>query len=303
MLSVVLSALNRVFDQTRLSVRTVTGRADDFLPGLPPIVYLLIFLLAPLSYTIYIGFFEYSAIKIIRWEFTLDHYESLLLDPFYQSVLQYTVRLSVIVSLVCVLLGYPLGYYIAKTTPVRRQLALFAVFLPLMVGTVVRVYGWIVLFANNGVVNSFLQSVIGTKLELLGNTLSVTIGLVGVYLPLVVLPVYSSIEDIDDSLVPAARNLGANRLEAFYKVTFPLSVAGLITGTIFVFVLTMNSIVTPALMGGRTDQTMGLLVYTHAVNSTNWPFASAVGTVLTLTTTALVYVYFKFIRNRVGVQQ
>ncbi|MFB6252950.1 MAG: ABC transporter permease [Halobellus sp.] len=298
-----LSSINRVYDQTKTSYRLLSEEADEYLPLAPPAAYLLVFLLLPFAYTVSIGFFEYSATKIIRWQFTLNHYQSLLFDPFYRSVLTYTVKLSVIVSVVCILFGYPLGYFIARTTPIRRQLALFSVFLPLMIGTVVRVYGWIVLFATNGVINDFLTAAFGMQLNLLGNTTSVTIGLVGVYLPLVVLPVYSAIEDLDDSLIPAARNLGANRLEAFLKVTLPLSLPGLITGTIFVFVLTMNSIVTPALMGGRTDLTMGLLVYTHAVNSTNWPFASAVGTVLTLATTALVYVYFSLIKGRMGASQ
>lgn len=281
----------------------VSDWLDEYLPAVPPAVYLLIFLILPIVYAVYISFFEYSATTIISWNFTLEHYEQLLFDPFYQGLLWYTVRLSLVVSGFCVLLGYPLGYFIATTTPLRRQLALFAVFLPLMVGTVVRIYGWIVLFATNGVINTVLQDLLGFKLALLGNTLSVTIGLIGVYLPLVVLPVYSSIEDIPDSLVPAARNLGANQLQAFYKVTFRLSLPGLLTGTIFVFVLTMNSIVTPDLLGGRSDLTMGRLIYDSAVGGLNWPFASAIGTVLTITTTALVYIYFSFVRDRMGVSE
>jgi ABC-type spermidine/putrescine transport system permease subunit I len=282
---------------------SVSDRLDDFLPAIPTAAYLVIFLILPILYAVYISFFEYSPTRIIAWNFTLEHYEKLLFDPFYRGLLWYTIRLSLIVSACCILIGYPLGYFIARTTPMRRQLALFAVFLPLMVGTVVRIYGWIVLFSTNGVINSVLQALIGTKLELLGNTLSVTIGLVGVYLPLVVLPVYSSVEDIPDALVMAARNLGANQLEAFFKITFRLSLPGLVTGTIFVFVLTMNSIVTPDLLGGRTDLTMGLLIYDQAVGGLNWPFASAIGTVLTIATTALVYGYFKFVRKRMGVQE
>ncbi|WP_336022854.1 ABC transporter permease [Halobellus salinisoli] len=288
------SAFTRILGEER------SERLDKLLPAFPPAVYLAAFLILPILYTVYISFFEYSATTIISWNFTTEHYEKLLFDSFYRGLLWYTVKLSVIVSVCCVLLGYPLGYFIATTTPLKRQLALFSVFLPLMVGTVIRVYGWIVLFATNGIVNDVL-GVIGLNIDLLGNTLSVTIGLIGVYLPLIVLPVYSSIEDIPDSLVPAARNLGANQLQAFWKITFRLSLPGLVTGTIFVFVLTMNAVVTPDLLGGRSDLTMGLLIYDQAVGGLNWPFASAIGTVLTLTTTALVYGYFKFVRNRLGV--
>lgn len=275
----------------------------DYFPAVPTAAFLLLFLILPILYAVYISFFTYSPTRIIEWTFTLEHYEKLLFDSFYRGLLWYTIRLSLIVSAACVLVGYPVGYFIAKTTPLKRQLALFAVFLPLMVGTVVRIYGWIVLFSTNGIINNLLQALFGTRLQLLGNTLSVTIGLVGVYLPLVVLPVYSSVEDIPDSLVMAARNLGANQLEAFFKITFRLSLPGLLTGTIFVFVLTMNSIVTPDLLGGRTDLTMGLLIYDQAVGGLNWPFASAIGTVLTISTTALVYGYFKFVRSRMGVEE
>ncbi|MDT3437161.1 ABC transporter permease [Haloarcula sp. 1CSR25-25] len=289
---------------TRLTgSESVRDRLDDYLPAIPTAAYLLVFLIVPILYAVYISFFTYSPTRIIEWTFTLSHYEKLLFDSFYRGLLWYTIKLSLIVSAACILVGYPVGYFIARTTPMRRQLALFAVFLPLMVGTVVRIYGWIVLFSTNGIINNILQAVLGTKLQLLGNTMSVTIGLVGVYLPLVVLPVYSSVEDIPDSLVMAARNLGANRLEAFFKITFRLSLPGLVTGTIFVFVLTMNSIVTPDLLGGRTDLTMGLLIYDQAISGGNWPFASAIGTVLTLSTTALVYIYFKVIRDRMGVEE
>ena len=282
---------------------SLSDRLDDYLPAVPTAAFLLLFLILPILYAVYISFFTYSPTRIIEWTFTLEHYEKLLFDSFYRGLLWYTIRLSLIVSAACVLVGYPVGYFIARTTPLKRQLALFAVFLPLMVGTVVRIYGWIVLFSTNGIINNLLQALFGTKIQLLGNTLSVTIGLVGVYLPLVVLPVYSSVEDIPDSLVMAARNLGANQLEAFFKITFRLSLPGLLTGTIFVFVLTMNSIVTPDLLGGRTDLTMGLLIYDQAVGGLNWPFASAIGTVLTISTTALVYGYFKFVRSRMGVEE
>lgn len=283
--------------------KAILERLDDYLPAVPTAAFLLLFLILPILYALYISFFTYSPTRIIEWTFTLNHYEKLLLDPFYRGLLWYTIKLSLIVSAACIFIGYPVGYFIAKTTPLRRQLALFAVFLPLMIGTVNRIYGWIVLFSTNGIINNVLQALFGTKLQLLGNTLAVTIGLVGVYLPLVVLPVYSSVEDIPDSLVMAARNLGANQLEAFFKITFRLSLPGLLTGTIFVFVLTMNSIVTPDLLGGRTDVTMGLMIYDQAVSGLNWPFASAIGTVLTIATTALVYGYFKFVRSRMGVEE
>ncbi|WP_179213695.1 ABC transporter permease [Halorubrum vacuolatum] len=250
-----------------------------------------------------ISLFEYDPITLIEWTFTTEFYERLLLEEFYRGVLWYTVQLAFLVSICCVIFGYPIGYYIAKTTPLRRQLALFAVFLPLMVGVVARVYGWIALFAGNGIVNTYLERTLGLQFNLLNNTFSVTVGLFSLFLPLVVLPVYSAVDDMPDSLVPAARNLGANRLQAFLKVELPLSLPGVISGTIFVFVLTMNSVVTPKLLGGRTDLTLGVIMYDNAVMALNWPFASAAGTVLTITTLILIYLYFRFIKGRMGANQ
>jgi ABC-type spermidine/putrescine transport system permease subunit I len=301
MLGTILGIASGVYRRVR-NPAGLGDRFGGFGPLAVPASYLLVFLLVPIAFAIFISFFEYDAITLIEWEFTTRYYEQLLGDSFYRSVLWYTVRLALIVSVCAVLFGYPIGYYVAKTTPFRRQLALFAVFLPLMVGTVARIYGWIVLFATNGVVNDFLGATVGTELSLLNNTFAVSVGLFSVFLPLVVLPVYSAVEDMPDSLVPAARNLGANRAEAFLKIELPLSLPGLLSGTIFVFVLTMNSVVTPRLLGGRTDLTMGVLMYDNAVINLNWPFASATGTVLTLTTTVLVYVYFKYVRGRMGVE-
>jgi ABC-type spermidine/putrescine transport system permease subunit I len=303
MLGAITNLPRRMYDQLGRSSEGVSDRLDGFLPITVPAAFLFLFLILPIVYAISISFFEYDPITLIEWNFTTEFYELLIGDAFYRSVLWYTVKLAFIVAACCIVFGYPIGYYIANTTPIRRQLTLFAVFLPLMVGTIARVYGWIVLFADNGIVNTVLRTVLGIELTLLNNTLAVTVGLFGVFLPLVVLPVYSAVEDMPDSLVPAARNLGANRLQAFLKVEFPLSAPGLLTGSIFVFVLTMNSVVTPRLLGGRTDLTMGVLMYDNAVNSPNWPFASATGTVLTLTTTILVFVYFRYVRDRMGVQQ
>jgi ABC-type spermidine/putrescine transport system permease subunit I len=301
MLGTIFSAVTRLVKRVRKPVALPT-RFDGYTPIAVPATYILLFLLVPIAFAVFISFFEYDAITLIDWTFTTQYYQDLLGDSFYLSVLWYTVRLAFMVSVCAIVLGYPIGYYVAKTTPFRRQLALLAVFLPLMVGTVARIYGWIVLFATNGVINDFLGATLGIELSLLSNTFAVTVGLFSVFLPLVVLPVYSAIEDMPDSLVPAARNLGANRAEAFLKVELPLSLPGLISGTIFVFVLTMNSVVTPRLLGGRTDITMGVLMYDNAVTNLNWPFASATGTVLTVTTTVLVYIYFKYVRGRMGVE-
>jgi ABC-type spermidine/putrescine transport system permease subunit I len=250
-------------------------------------------MVVPLTYIFYVSWFEFDPTTIVTTQFTTEYYEQLLLEEFYRSILWYTFKLAVQVCAVCVLLGYPYGYFLAKTTPLRRKIGFMMVFLPLMVGVVVRAYGWALLLGSNGIITATLQVLVGRNVELLGTTNAVVIGLIGVLLPLIVLPVYSSIDDIPTSLDPAARNLGANRLDSFLEVTLPLSLPGLTAGLILTFGWAMSAIVTPQLLGGRSDVTMGMLIYSSGVEGLNWPFASAVGTVLALTTLTLIYMYIK----------
>jgi ABC-type spermidine/putrescine transport system permease subunit I len=155
-----------------------------------------------------------------------------------------------------------------------------------------------VILGTNGVVNTFLQSTFGLKIQLLGTTRAVIIGLVGVLLPFLIVPIYSSLESLDESLELAARNLGANAFQAFYKVTLPLSLPGVVSGSIFVFTLSMSAVVTPRLLGGRTDLTIGALMYDVALADTNWPFASAMAVIMAIITFALIFSYIKFSRER-----
>jgi len=260
-------------------------------------VYLLVFMAIPISYIFYISFIKHDPYVIIGNEYTLEHYATLVFDSFYRSLMSYTVKLAFVVTVFSLLLGYPLGYYIARTTPLRRQLLLFLIFLPIMVGTVARTYGWIAILGTQGFLNDMLFALFGFRMSLLHTYGAVVVGLVGVLIPFVVLPVYSAVESIPRSYEKAARNLGANRFQAFYKVTFPLSLPGAITGSIFVFVLTMSSIVVPKLLGGRTDNTLGSIMYDLATADLNWTFSSAMAVVLSLITLTLLYLYLKLIRE------
>ncbi|WP_276259598.1 ABC transporter permease [Haloglomus litoreum] len=298
-----LSQLTRMADVTR---ERMNGSVGDWLDrqsltSVPPVLYILVLLVVPVAYIIYISWFEYNALTIVSTDFTTQYYEQLLLESFYRNVLWYTFKVAIITSVLCAVLGYGLGYFIANTTPLKRQITLFSVFLPLMVGTVTRLYGWMILLGGGGVINTYLDSLFGFQMELIGNTNAIIIGMVGVFLPFVVLPVYSAVEDIPESYVLAARNLGANRAESFVEVTLPLSLHGLLSGTVIVFALSMSTIVTPQILGGRTNLMMGELMYSMASNF-NWPFASAIATVLAVLTISAVYGYFNVFRTRMEVE-
>lgn len=286
-------------------VRVVLGgeTEQDFLPLYPAMAFLLGFLFLPLTYLFVLSFMTYDPITLVRYTFTVDNYVKLVADPFYRQFVFFTIRVAFITTIVCILLGYPVGYYLSKTTQRRRQVLLFLVLLPLMVGTVVRTYGWMVILGTNGIVNRFLETTLGSNVKLLGTTNAVLFGLIGVLLPFLIIPVYSSLESMDESLELAARNLGANKLQAFYKITLPLSLPGVVSGSIFVFSLSMSAVVTPKLLGGRTDLTIGALMYDVALSDTNWPFASAMAVIMAIITFGLIFTYLRASREKMEMVQ
>lgn len=292
-----------VSTKIKSAVRTISGpfateSNRDLLPLTPSMLFLLGFLFVPISYLLFLSFMTFDPIDIVVYSFTLENYMKIVADPFYRQFVFYTIRIAVITTVLCLLFGYPVGYFLSRTSASLRSILLFLVLLPLMVGTVVRTYGWMVILGTNGVVNTFLQSTLGMKIQLLGTTRAVIIGLVGVLLPFLIVPIYSSLESLDESLELAARNLGANAFQAFYKVTLPLSLPGVVSGSIFVFTLSMSAVVTPKLLGGRTDLTIGALMYDVALADTNWPFASAMAVIMATITFALIFSYIKFSRER-----
>lgn len=287
----------------RSAARTVTDPflADvdrDLLPLTPAMLFILGFLFVPLTYLLFLSLMTYDPLTIIDYTFTLENYSKLIVDPFYRQFVFYTLRIAFITTVACLLMGYPVGYLLSKTSASRRNVLLFLVLLPLMVGTVVRTYGWMVILGSNGVVNTFLEATFGTTIRFLGTTNAVIVGLIGVLLPFLIVPIYSSLESLDESLELAARNLGANAFQTFYKVTLPLSLPGIVTGSIFVFSLSMSAVVTPKLLGGRTDLTIGALMYDVALGDTNWPFASAMAVIMAIITLGLIFSYLKFSRER-----
>ena len=266
-------------------------------PLAPILLFIFLFMVLPMVYIVLISFREFDPIFLVGDAFTIENYTRIVSDAYHRGVIVYTLRLALYVTIITVLLGYPLGYFIARTTPLWRQLLLFIIFLPLMVGTVARTYGWLTIMGREGIINQFWLATTGNELVYLHSTTAVIIGLSGVLIPFVVLPVYSAIESIPRSMELAARNLGANRFQAFYKVTFRLSFNGLLTGAVFVFALSMSAIVTPNLLGGRGDTTLGSLMHEIATADLNWPRASAIALFLMVLTMALIIIPLRLISD------
>ena len=268
----------------------------------PGLTMLTLFLLVPLGLIVVISVFTYSPTQIWLPPVTTANYVKFF-DPYYLGVTWTTVRIGLVTTLVCALLGYPLAYFLARLRSRWLGLCLFLLITPLMVSSVIRIFGWLVILGRQGLVNTALGAVGFARVDLLYNEPAVVVGLTELLLPFMVLPLMTAIETIPRSVEEAARNLGAGSFALFQRVLLPLSLPGLVSGALLVNSVSISALVTPALMGGRKTRMLGNLVYDEVLTSMNWPFASAIAVVLLIVTGAVMATYLRTMRilaRRVG---
>lgn len=211
--------------------------------------------------------------------FTIDNYARALTDSFYLELLSDTIRLAVIITAICLVIAYPAAYHLARTTSRWRGVLYALVLSPLLVGVVIRSFGWIILLANNGLINQALRGLGLPALALMYNEFGVILALVHVFLPFMVLPLMGAIQGIDPRLEEAARSLGASRAKVFRRVVLPLSMPGVQSGCILVFVLSCGAYVTPALLGAGRVHTLTTEVVTM-LDQFLWPRGAALALIL-----------------------
>ena len=251
-------------------------------------LYLLVFLVLPFANVALLSVYLHSPTKIAIAEFTTVNY-SKLWELYYANLFFRTLRLSLAVTVVCVALGYPLAYLLARARPRIMTLGLFLLIMPLMVSTVIRVFGWVVILGNEGLINQALRRLgAGDGVRLLHTEGAVIVGLAQQSMPFMVLPIMASIERISPSLEEAARNLGASWGQMFTRTILPLSMPGLLSGALLVFSVSMSAFVTPALMGGRRSRMVGQQIYEEVLSAYNWPGAASLTIVLALLMLGLV---------------
>ncbi|QIG46736.1 ABC transporter permease [Nordella sp. HKS 07] len=223
--------------------------------------------------------------------FTLINYERLL-HPSYYVTLSTTFQLAIVVTAICLLLGYPLAYLAAQLSPRWAGLVLMCVLFPFWTSLLVRTYAWLVLLQRKGVVNTWLQSLglIDEPLRLVHNFTGTTIGMVHIMLPFMVLPLYASMKTIDQVYMKAAANLGASPMRAFWQIYVPLSLPGLAAGLIVVFALSLGFYVTPALLGGGRVMMWAMQIERSIAVYSDWGAASALGVVLLVITLGILWI-------------
>lgn len=250
--------------------------------------YLLVFLVLPFVNVALLSVYLHSPTKIAVEEFTATNYAKLW-EVYYATLFLRTLRLSLVVTVVCAVLGYPVAYFLARSTSRIMTLGLFLLIMPLLVSTVIRVFGWLVILGSEGLVNQGLR-LLGAResVRLLHTEGAVIIGLAQQTMPFMVLPIMAAIERISPSLEEAARNLGANWGQMFVRTILPLSMPGLLSGSLLVFSVSMSAFVTPALMGGRRERMVGQQIYEEVLTAYNWPGAASLTIVLSVLMVGLV---------------
>ncbi|HYM69415.1 MAG TPA: ABC transporter permease [bacterium] len=224
---------------------------------------------------------------------TLGNYTGLLRDPFTWQVIWHTLWIGAATTVVCLVVSYPLAYHLARASRRLRGVFMVLVISPLLVGVLIRTYGWMILLQDTGLINQLLRAFGLRGAPLMYNNTGVLIGLVHVFVPFMVLSIAGTIQSIDPELEFASRSLGAGAWRTFWRVVLPLSLPGVLAGTILVFVLTVSSYVIPSLLGGFTVLTVPLLVVRTVTELFNWPGGSAFAIIFFLVTLVVVGSYVR----------
>jgi spermidine/putrescine transport system permease protein len=284
--------------------------AQGTLLSLPTTLWMLALLIIPLVLTLIVSFGKRSPDGNVIYTFTVDNYirlsgfstncengASRCFDPLYMQILWRSLTLAFNTTVLVIILAYPLAYFIARAHPKRRDTFLFMVLIPLWTNFVIRVYAWMMLLRTQGVINLFLGWLAGlfgipfTPLEMLYTPGAVLVGMVYEFLPFMILPIYTSLEKIDNSLYEAAADLGANSIKTLLRVTLPLSMPGVVAGTILVFIPVMGTFIVSDILGGRQVILVGNLIQRQFLDARDPTFGSAASLILMIMTLIVTYFY------------
>ena len=272
---------------------------------LPSALLFALFFFLPIGLMALMSVLTGNPVVAPKVAFTTRHYARMIDDPFYLEVIWTTIRIGLVTTLVALAIGYPLAHWMARIkSRTGHALLLMAVLAPMLTGIVVRTFAWMTLLSDKGVVNQTLMSlgVIGQPLKLMYTETGIVVGLVHIYVPFMVLTLTGVIGRIDERLEQAAENLGASPLRAFLEVTLPLSLPGILAGSLLVFALAISAYVTPILLGGFQIMTLPILIYQQISANFNVGFAAALGIVLLMISLGLVVAYNRILARLSGEQ-
>lgn len=270
------------------------ARESRFLLALPTILWLVVFFVLPLAVVLVFSFMSRGRGGVAIMPFTLEHYQRTF--GVFFIILQRSIGLAALTTIVCLMVGYPLAFFIStRRRRIVQQITLFLVILPFWTNFLIRTYAWRILLGEEGTINGLLLSLglINEALPLLNTQLAVLIGLVYGFLPFMVLPIFASVERFNFRYVDAAHDLGANDVRAFTRVVLPLTLPGVLAGCALVFIPSVGAFVTPDLLGGTKGLMIGNLINKQFGGSGNMPLGSALSIVMmaVVMISLLVYVF------------
>ncbi len=257
----------------------------------PSAFWLLIFTLIPMGIVIYYSFLTRGPWGTIEYTFTFDSYLKML-DPLFVKIFARSFKLAALTVVICLAAGYLVAYWIAFYGGRHKNLLLFLVILPFWTSYLARIYSWMTLLSDHGLINNLLIGLhlIDTPLPLLHNESAVLIGLVYTYLPFMILPLYAALDRLDRSVLEAASDLGATATERFFKVTVPLTKGGILSGSVLVFAPSIGEFLVPELLGGAKAMMIGKFIALKFLGLRHWPLGSAYS--LLLLTIILILLFF-----------
>ena len=260
----------------------------------PSLFWLVVFFAIPLIIVFVYSFLKRGPYGQVVWEFNLNNYARFF-DPLYLKIFARSFKIAGITTVVSLLLGYPMAYWIATRSPKWRNILLLLLMIPYWTNFLVRTYAWILILRDSGLINSLLMGwgVIAEPLPLFGNDFAIIVGLVYGWFPSMVLPCYAAIERLDFSLVEAAQDLYANELRAFARVVIPITMPGIIAGSILVFIPSLGAYVTPDLLGGAKSVMIGNVIQSQFLTVRDLPFGSAFSFVLMVIMLGATLIYFR----------
>ncbi|HEY0276473.1 MAG TPA: ABC transporter permease, partial [Paenirhodobacter sp.] len=271
-------------------MQAATDRRRAILLIMPAALLLIVFMAIPYLNIVTISFRNPGTGTPYAPGYTLSNYGRFIADGLYIGQMLNTLWIGIVTTLVTLIIGLPVAFQLGRADLKWRGLAYGIVLSPLLVGIVIRSYGWTILLGNNGVINRSLMDIglIERPLPLMYNSLGIVIALTHVFLPFMILPIMSAVQAIDPALASAARSLGAGRATVVRRILLPLAMPGIQAGCILVFVLSLSSYVTPALIGGLRVKTMAVTVVDALLDTFQWPLGAALALILSATGALIV---------------
>ncbi|EGA66159.1 spermidine/putrescine ABC transporter permease PotB [Vibrio brasiliensis] len=256
--------------------------------------WLTLFVLVPNLMIIGTSFLTRDEANLIEMTFTFDNYLRLM-DPLYAKVLWHSFYMAIIATLLCLVIGYPFAYIVAKMPEKWRPFMLFLVIVPFWTNSLIRTYGLKIVLGTQGILNKSLMAmeIIDKPMRLMYTETAVMIGLVYILLPFMILPLYSAIEKLDNTYIEAAKDLGANKIQTITKVILPLTMPGIIGGCLLVLLPALGMFYISDLLGGAKNLLIGNVIKSQVLNARDWPFGAATSIALTIAMAIMLYAYYR----------